>query len=148
MRFLLRTLCLTLICAASSSFASQSLDSSVQDPVPSEESSVQTRGTVGDKALNLSTGDWIRQPGLAKDVGANAYGSVWVIGTGPVGMGGDFGIFHWNGSGWDAIDGGGVRIDVDPSGNPWVVNSKGEIWQRLPTGWKQLPGLARDIGIG
>jgi hypothetical protein len=92
---------------------------------------------------------WIQHPGqLAKDIGIGADGSVWIIGTNPVGTAGDFGVWRWNGSGWGPIDGGAVRITVDPSGFPWVVNSKGEISRRGITGWQKQPGLAKDIAVG
>lgn len=95
-----------------------------------------------------ATSQWVQQPGFARDIGANANGSVWVIGTNPLGTAGDFGIFRWTGSGWQAVDGGAVRIDVDPSGNPWVVNARGEIFQRMNNQWQRRPGSAKDIGIG
>jgi hypothetical protein len=91
---------------------------------------------------------WTLQPGLATDIGIGADGSVWVIGTNPVGAGHDFGVFRWNGSSWNPVDGGGVRIAVDRAGNPWVVNSVGQIFQRTGTQWTRQPGLATDIGIG
>ncbi len=43
-----------------------------------------------------------------------------------------------------------VRIDVDPDGNPWVVNGLGSIYkytQSLQT-WKAIQGKATDIGMG
>jgi hypothetical protein len=78
---------------------------------------------------------------------------VWVIGNNSVQ--GGFGVHYWNGdqdhwtgNKWVPIDGGGVRIAVMPSGTPWIVNSAGKIFQRTVTGWQQLPGSAKDIGIG
>ena len=29
---------------------------------------------------------------------------------------------------------GGISIDVGPTGNPWIVNSKGEIFERVHRG--------------
>ena len=37
---------------------------------------------------------------------------------------------------------------MGPDGRPWVVNSGGGIYERLPTGWVQRPGCAKDIGAG
>jgi hypothetical protein len=94
---------------------------------------------------------WEERPGLAKDIGAGADGSVWIIGTDRVAtdpVGSDFSIHRWNGSDWDDIDGGGVRIDVDGKGNPWVVNHRGQIFRRDNNQWVPLPGLAKDIGAG
>ena len=41
-----------------------------------------------------------------------------------------------------------VTPDCRIVGNPWVVNSFGEIFHWLNPGWKLLPGRARDIGVG
>lgn len=94
-------------------------------------------------------------PGLAKDIGVGGSSSpaVWVIGTNPVGNA-DFGIFQFNGSGWDAADGCAVRIAVNQGGIPWVVNSVGTIYSRttgsaLTGAWQEHTGrLATDIAIG
>jgi tectonin-like protein len=59
----------------------------------------------------------------------------------------NYGIYHWNGSGWDQIDGGGVRIAVGSDGQPWVVNSNGSIYHRVNGAWQTLPGAANDIGV-
>ena len=91
-------------------------------------------------------GTWRKMPGLAKDIGVGANGSVWVIGTNAVA--GGYGIYQWNGSNWVNRPGGAVRIDVGPAGNPWVVNSSGGIFHWQGAGWRQLPGRARDIGVG
>jgi len=46
---------------------------------------------------------WEQLPGLARDIGIGANGSVWVIGTNAV-MGG-YGIYQWDGRDWRGIDG-------------------------------------------
>jgi hypothetical protein len=91
---------------------------------------------------------WRQLPGLAKDIGVGADGSVWIVGTNPSGTKGDFGAHRWTGKDWQGVEGGGVRIDVDPRGNPWMVNAKGEIFRRVKDTWKRVPGLAKDIGVG
>jgi Tectonin domain len=93
---------------------------------------------------------WEQRTGRARDVGVGADGSVWVIGTNPVGTGfaGDFGIYRLNGSTWEGVDGGAARIAVGPDGKPWVVNKDGEIFHRVLNSWVKFPGLAKDIGIG
>lgn len=88
---------------------------------------------------------WKQTVGSANDIGASA-GAVWVIGTTPEGSG--YGIHKWNGSSWDKVSGSAVRIDVDNSGNPWVVNDKQEIYKRSGNSWQLMTGKARDIGIG
>ena len=93
-------------------------------------------------------------------MGAN--GSVWIVGTNPVA--GGYGIYRWTGSGWTPVPGGATRIAVDPSGNPWVVNSAGQIynWVGNPwvvnsagqiynwvgNDWVVHSGAATDIGVG
>jgi hypothetical protein len=92
------------------------------------------------------SGSWTERPGSAHDVGVGADGAVWVIGTNAVG--GGYGIYEWNGGDWVGVDGGGVRIAVDPGGAPWVVNDANNIYQRVGASWEQRPGSAHDIGIG
>jgi hypothetical protein len=97
--------------------------------------------------IKLISSKWHRFPvGTANDIGIGADGSVWIIGTGAVS--GGYGIWRWKGkSDWQQVDGGAVRIAVDPEGRPWIVNSKGSIFRRLNNKWQLLPGTARDIGI-
>ncbi|HLH95091.1 MAG TPA: N,N-dimethylformamidase beta subunit family domain-containing protein [Xanthobacteraceae bacterium] len=84
--------------------------------------------------------------GFAHDIGAGADGSVWTIGSDAQPTG--YGIYHWNGAGWDQVAGAGVRIAVDPNGNPWVVNGVNQIFRFVNGAWQGVPGLAQDIGIG
>lgn len=92
---------------------------------------------------------WQSVPGLANDIGIGANGSVWIIGTDREGDSG-FGVHRWTGNSWQKISGGGKRIDVDPQGNPWVVNNQGRIWRYSVNAgkWQSIPGTANDIGIG
>jgi hypothetical protein len=85
-------------------------------------------------------------PGLAHDIGAGADGSVWAIGGDEQPTG--YGIYRWNGAGWDQVAGAAVRIAVDPSGNPWVVDGVNQIFRWVNGAWQNVPGLAQDIGIG
>ena len=84
--------------------------------------------------------------GLATDIAVGADGSVWIIGSNSVPGGYD--IYKWNGSGWNKIDGGALRIAVDPAGNPWVVNSTRTVFKRTASGWQVMPGNLLDIAIG
>lgn len=90
-------------------------------------------------------GGWQELPGSATDIGIGG-DSVWVLGSDPVP--GGYSIHHWNGSGWDRIEGGAKRITVDPQGNPWIANVKGEIFRLEHGYWQRLPGLATDIAVG
>ncbi len=89
-------------------------------------------------------------PGTATDISVGADGSVWAIGTTPAP--GGFDILHWNASSWtwkqDAgvASRGAVRIAVGPDGDPWIVNSSGEIFHWTGS-WQQYPGAARDIAV-
>ena len=84
--------------------------------------------------------------GFAHDVGVGADGSIWVVGVNA--MAGGFGLFHWSGSVWVEAPGAAVRIGVDPSGDPWVVNSLHGIYHWNGSGWVPYPGGAHDVGVG
>jgi hypothetical protein len=95
---------------------------------------------------------WAQETSVtANDVGVGANGHVWIISNIPyTGPGGGYYIQRRlpNGT-WDNPNGGtAVRIAVDPSGNAWVVNGLQQIWKWTGSAWSQLPGTARDIGIG
>ena len=91
---------------------------------------------------------WQQVGGAAKDIATGADGSIWAIGTNPVGAGSDFGIYQWDGSTWQNRGGGGVRIAVGNDGNPWVVNSANQIFQLQGSAWVQRPGAGKDIATG
>jgi hypothetical protein len=89
---------------------------------------------------------WDRLPGKAKDIGIGADGTVWAVGVGDYRS--DYGLYHWNGSRWLQDSGSAIRVDVDPWGNPWVINSNNEIFRLEKGRWVRVPGYAQDIGIG
>ena len=89
---------------------------------------------------------WQLLPGRAKDIDISKNGSVWIIGANEVN--GGYPIWYWHGTDWTPIDGGAVRIAVDPSDNPWIVNNEGYIYRRVNDAWQLLPGRAKDIDIG
>ncbi|MBC8118988.1 MAG: hypothetical protein H7X75_05360, partial [Burkholderiaceae bacterium] len=95
---------------------------------------------------SLALAQWQLLPGLATDIGVGARGDAWVVGIDQVE--GGHSIYRWGGNDWQIVAGGAVRIDVDPQGIPWVVNSSNQIFRLGPGGWQQVPGLARDIGVG
>ncbi|HLP42332.1 MAG TPA: hypothetical protein VK465_12550, partial [Fibrobacteria bacterium] len=35
------------------------------------------------------------------------------------------GYSRWDGHSWNSFPGGGIAVDVDPSGNPWIINAGG-----------------------
>ncbi|MEO8380717.1 MAG: hypothetical protein ABI779_13720 [Acidobacteriota bacterium] len=102
-------------------------------------------GTVRVERAGVLGARWVKMPDTATDIGAGADGAVWIIGTTPTS--GGFDIRQFNGTGWTTIPRGAVRIAVGPTG-PWVVNDAGVIFFRDATHFTQLPGRARDIGVG
>ncbi len=96
--------------------------------------------------LTVSLAVFIPRPGGATDIGVGANGSVWIVGTNRVS--GGYGIYRWNGKAWTAVAGGAVRIAVDRTGNPWVVNSAHHIYHWTGRSWAGYPGAATDVGVG
>jgi len=89
---------------------------------------------------------WKQLPGKASDIGVGADETVWI--TGAKSIGGGYEILKWDGGDWKVVEGGAVRIAVDPAGMPWVINKEGIVHQRKGSIWKELPGKATDIGVG
>ncbi len=88
---------------------------------------------------------WQLMPGLARDIGVGGNGAVWVIGVNAAP--GGYEIHRWKGRQWERVSGGAVRIDVDPKGNPWVVNDRGDILRLDRGSWQHLPGSATAITV-
>jgi polyvinyl alcohol dehydrogenase (cytochrome) len=86
------------------------------------------------------------RPGAATAISVGANWSVLAIGdnTTP----GGFGIWRWNGNGWNPVPGGAVRVAVDPSGNPWIINDNEEIAHLNAGVWTRYPGRATAISVG
>ena len=102
-------------------------------------------GKTGSATLTVIPAFSLR-PGAGTAISIGANGTVWILGTNPVS--GNFGIFRWNGSTWTGVPGGGVRIAVDPAGNPWLVNAVHQIFHWNGRAWTAFPGLATDISVG
>ena len=73
------------------------------------------------------------RPGLATSISVGRNGSAWILGSNSVG--GGYGIYRWNGTGWTLVPGGAMSIAVDPAGNPWIVNSAHQIFHWNGNGW-------------
>jgi len=94
---------------------------------------------------------WTQLPGTGTDIGIGANGSVYAINTTLVSPTGGYQVVKWNTStsNWDIVPGGaGVRIAVDATGMPWVVNKSNLIFKYNGSTWTQVTGTATDIGIG
>jgi Peptidase family C25/Tectonin domain len=103
----------------------------------------------GDPSLRLARSVWFAPlRGAALDVAVSADGTSWVIGSNPVGTGGDFGVHKFTNGQWQTVTGGGVRIAAAPDGKPWIVNAKREIFRYVGPGWERIGGAARDIAVG
>ncbi len=89
---------------------------------------------------------WHKMPGIARDIGAGADGSVWVIGAKQIGEGGNE-IYRWAGDQWVLVGGGAQRISVDGAGKPWVATKNNEIYRWNGRGWDGLPGAFVDIAV-
>ena len=89
---------------------------------------------------------WDAYPGKAQDIGVGANGSVWIMDTVNHRYGGS--IYRLEGSNFVKTTGQGIRIDVDPNGNPWAINNLSNIYKWKNNAWHRMPGRATDIGIG
>ena len=94
--------------------------------------------------------DWISLSGISfkTNDAPPAKNRVWLIGTNKT-LGG-YGIYRWNGSSWDTVPGGAVKVAVDHEGNGWVVTEVGAIVRidRNTLRGTLMPGPVRDIGAG
>jgi len=95
--------------------------------------------------LRLGPSGWQSLPGLVRDIGIGANGAVWAIGVTPTA--GGYMIYRWNGSDWDLIPGGAVSIDVDPRGNPWVINDAGDLFRLERGAWQRVSRRAAAVTI-
>jgi streptogramin lyase len=99
-----------------------------------------------------NTGFWEQMgPQLAQDIGVGSNGDVWIISRTVIPGTSDYQILKL-GVGWVPTNGGAVKIAVGSNGEPYVVNSAGNIFRRntnSPTSgvWEQIGGGAVDIGI-
>jgi hypothetical protein len=108
--------------------------------------------------VNMSNGRAATDIGIHPNGGVGQTGVVWII-TNTDTLGGKT-IAYWNGSAWEDIAGGAVRIAVGPHirgntapfGRPWVVNSVGLTYRQMPPGpvfWQELSTTftATDIAV-
>jgi hypothetical protein len=100
-----------------------------------------------------------------RDIGAGRNGTVYAVSTSLYGTSTtDYKLYKWAKSlvgvyQWTSVSGaGGVRLDVDPSGHPWVVQASGRVKYYNGSSWATLSDViqsstshltkVKDIGIG
>lgn len=85
---------------------------------------------------------------LAREV-AVGKGNVWAIGSEPRGNG-NYNVMHLVGTEWQTVNGMALRIAVDGTGTPWIVNAQREIYRfnSVTPGWDRVPGAATEIAAG
>jgi hypothetical protein len=90
------------------------------------------------------------------DIGANQFGTIWALGGTPNAEG-DYDVYRFTGgTSWVEVTGDARRIDVSPTGAPWVVTTAGKVYERLGvtpanpngTSWGLYGGKANDISVG
>ena len=90
---------------------------------------------------------WERLPGQAIDISVSGVDRAYCIGANRT-DGGGYGVWRWNGGGWQAIGGAGVRIAADRHGRAWIVNDQQRIWLYDRGRWQKVKGAATDIACG
>jgi len=60
----------------------------------------------------------------------------------------DFVVHEWVGGAGIQLAGTAIKVAVDTSGSPWVVNSYGDVHQMIGSSWSAKGGQATDIIIG
>jgi len=106
-------------------------------------------GLLGDWTIRLKYWQkWRQHSGLAQDIGVGADGSVWCISCFLAAGGFQIAKYNKKDKTWIILQEAGIRIAVDPQGNPWCVDSNGDIFYKNNPNWQRMPGKAKDIGIG
>ncbi len=91
---------------------------------------------------------WTTLTRTATDIAVGANGTLWITSAELIPGTSDHPILSWDGKSWNEVEGGGIRIAVDPSGVPWVTNSKGELLRRSGNAWIRMKVGVLDVGIG
>lgn len=108
--------------------------------------------TTDNKCFRQSGEKWKQLSGAAVDIGAGADGSVFVVGLKQVPNGGA--IYRWQYKSATFVQisdlHGGVRVDVDPKGNPWIVDNKNALyaWDASKQQFILQSQLANDVAVG
>jgi peptidoglycan hydrolase-like protein with peptidoglycan-binding domain len=92
----------------------------------------------------LSYGPWEEVRGRGKDIAANGFGNVWVVGTDATVWQWDESILNWRNVPFPRH---AKFIAVGPLNRPWVIATDDTIWRYGGGSWDQKPGTAVDIGV-
>jgi hypothetical protein len=95
----------------------------------------------------LGDGGWEKLPGEARGIGAGAAGAVHIVSN--TGIQGGYAIRRWTGNGWETIPGrGGVAVDVDATGKPWMVDAGKNLHHYEGGRWELKRNHVSNVGIG
>lgn len=114
-----------------------------------------TSDTAGDIWLNdtsnriwrKSGATWQQMPGQAIDIVTGSDGSVWMVGTEPLGDQNGY-LYRWNGSSWTFIGSGAVHMALDEQNNPWTVQKNGSMWRWDGERWHSVFTAGKDVANG
>ncbi|MEY4509074.1 MAG: hypothetical protein RLZZ450_1196 [Pseudomonadota bacterium] len=93
----------------------------------------------------LHRGSWRARPGVVRHLAIGPSGA-YAIGNDR--KAGGYGIHRFDGNTWQELGGAAVRVAVDRSGSPWVVNDAGTVFKRVGAQWQTVESAARDIACG
>jgi hypothetical protein len=103
-------------------------------------------------ATAAATPSWHQISGCASSISQGSLGDLWVIDC----LNGrtDGSVFHRENGSWVEKAGSGVQISISrddgsgDGGNPWVIQSNGNIFEWTGSSYTQRSGCARSITVG
>jgi len=86
---------------------------------------------------------------VGPDADGSGQGDAWMLSAKADPSGNNHYIYRWENGQWVLQTGTGVMIAVSPTGNPWLVNNRGNIYYYNGSAWEEAPtGCATSIGVG
>lgn len=83
--------------------------------------------TMDSNAYRRVQDKWVKVGSGITDLGVGGDGSVYAVTAAGH-------VLAWNGKGWDKVDeSSAIRVAVDPKGNPWIIDSKFDIYFPEPS---------------
>lgn len=101
------------------------------------------------KACCWRGGRWRQLPGHVGDLAVGPAGTIWAVGA-PSDMSEDgCTLYRLDGEAWVPTDGRALRIAVDGSNLPWVINAHQALYRMAADGrWQGVPGRMSEIAAG